>query len=384
MKRLKVFHIITRLDLGGAQQNTLYTVSHLDPARFEPWLICGRGGMLDQQALSLQARRPSWSLRFLEGLEREIHPLKDVLAFLELVNLFLSERPDVVHTHSSKAGILGRLAAAMAGVPAIAHTYHGFGFHDYLPPRRKGFYVRLERLCAGLSRALIFVSKANQDYARSHGLGDPGRYALIRSGVELSRWPAADIDRTAKKKSLGVGVHKPLISSVGNLKPQKNPGDFVSMAETVLRSFPEAEFVFVGDGPLRSRLECRILASGLGNRLRLLGWRRDVPEILAASDVFVLTSLWEGLPRALVEAMKSGLPCVCYATDGVKDLIQDGINGFSAPPGNVHLLAERVVELLKDEPRRKDLGNRASRTISEEFDIDRMVEAQERLYERLF
>ncbi len=378
--RVKVIHVVTRLDFGGAQQNTLYTCRHLDSSRFDCVLASGPGGTLAPElAASLgQARRV-----IVPSLGREISLGRDLLALLQLVNLFLSERPDVVHTHSSKAGILGHLAAAAVGVPVVMHTYHGFGFNEFQPPRVKRLYVWLERLCARLSTAIVFVSRANQDYARRHGIGDPARWRLLHSGVALSRYPARVEDRGRKKAQLGLGLHKPVVTTIGNLKPQKNPGDFLAMAQKVLARRPETEFYFVGDGPLRGRIECQAIAAGLSNRLRLPGWRMDVDEILAVSDVFVLTSLWEGLPRALVEAMKTGLPCVCYATDGVTDIVSDGVNGFCVPQGNVSELASRVLALLDDESLRRRLGEQAARSIGPEFDIDEMVRAQERLYGEL-
>lgn len=381
-RRLKVVHVITRLDLGGAQQNTLHTARHLDPARFEVVLVCGPGGALeaDVAAMSSQAH---WRAVFLPSLVRHLHPGLDLLAFLQLLSFFLAEKPDVVHTHSSKAGVLGRLAAAAAGVPCVVHTYHGFGFNDYQSPWSRALYVWAERSACAVSHALIFVSKSNQDYARRHRLGGPLPYRLIRSGVKLSDFPAPCADRQRKKASLGLGMHKPLVISVGNLKPQKNPGDFIAMAQRVSAALPESSFVFVGDGPMRQRLEYQVIAGGLGNHLALPGWRRDTPELLASSDVFVLTSLWEGLPRALLEAMKTGLPCVCYATDGVTDVLQDGVNGFVVPVGNVSLLCERVLGLLQDEGLRRRLGERAAASLGEDFDIDHMVRQQETLYQEL-
>ncbi len=378
MERLKIVHVITRLDLGGAQQNTLYTASHLGPG-FDCLLIAGEGGILDAQARSLE-ESGALRLKLLDSLVREPSPMRDLLALLELARIFAAERPQVVHTHSSKAGILARLAALAAGVPAIVHTYHGFGFHDFQPPGLRSLFLWLERLCGLFTDRLVFVARANQETALRHGLGKPQGHVLIRSGIKLSDFPARLSDRAAKKASLGLGRHKSLVTSVGNLKPQKNPADFVAMAQAVSAQSPETEFLFVGDGPLRERLEARILASGLNRRLTLAGWRRDAAEILAASDVFVLTSLWEGLPRALLEAMRSGVPPVCYATDGIRDVIADGENGFLVRAGDVPELSRRVLELLRDPALRLRLGEQAARTITEEFDIDLMVRAQERLY----
>lgn len=374
----KVVHLVTRLDLGGAQQNTLHTVRNLDRSRFEPVLVCGPGGMLDEEVKN----DPLVRVIFVESLLRDISPFYDLLALLELAKVLLAEKPAILHTHSSKAGILGRLAAVLAGVPIVVHTYHGFGFHDRQPAFVKNLYVFLERLCARFSDALVFVSRANIAYAAEHGIVESQEATLIRSGVKLAGLPAP-VDAAKLKMSAGVGMHKLLVVSVGNLKPQKNAGDFVSAAAAVFAEVPEARFVFLGDGPERRALEARAFALGLEGKVLFLGWRRDAAQWLAAADVFVLTSLWEGLPRALVEAMKSGLPAVCYATDGVTDMIKNGENGFMVEPGDHAALAGRVTALLKDEALRKTLGAAAAASIGPEFDIDGMVRSQEALYERL-
>ena len=377
-RRLKVCHLITMLEFGGAQQNTLYTSTHLDPRRFEASLVTGPGGVLDDEA-----RRSLPRMIFAASLKRPVRALPDLAALGELWRILRAERPDVVHTHSSKAGILGRLAAFLAGVPVVLHTYHGFGFHDGQPPLLRRAYIAAERVCGALSHALIFVSEANRKTARALGLGDPASHVLIRSGIALSRFPAKVEERGRLKASVGAGMHKPLVLSVGNLKPQKNPEDFVLAARRVLDEHPEARFLFLGDGELRPRVEGLVIREKLHGKVLFPGWRRDTPELMAAADVFVLTSLWEGLPRSLVEAMRTGLPSVCYDTDGVRDLLRDGENGFLAPRGDVGTLARRVSELLSDEPLRRRLGEAAARSVGEEFDIDAMVRRQEDLYLRL-
>lgn len=378
---IKVMHVITRLDLGGAQQNTLYTAGHLDPERFRVILAAGPGGALDAQAAS-DARDPGrgYLLRFFPSLVRPLDLLRDPTALLQLFRFIRQQEPAVVHTHSSKAGVLGRIAAWMAGVPVVLHTYHGFGFHERQSKWLKTAYVLIERLCCRLSTRLVFVSRENQRYAERCGLPVLGRSALIRSGIALRRFPAPLQDKARKKASLGCRVHEPLVLSVGNLKPQKNPEAFLRIASLCLRETPEASFVFIGDGELRSSLEARVLAHGLSGKVFFPGWRLDIPEILAAADLFLMTSLWEGLPRALLEAMKTGLPCVCYATDGVRDVLRDGENGFLIEPGDERTAARRVLELLGDSGKARALGRCAAASIGPEFDIDAMVRNQEELY----
>ncbi|MBI4057296.1 MAG: glycosyltransferase family 4 protein [Elusimicrobia bacterium] len=378
-QKIKVVHVITQLELGGAQQNTLYTVKSLDRTRFEPVLVSGPGGILDQEARDI----PQLKIHFIPSLVRPLHPLKDAIALAALIRVFREEKPDVVHTHSSKAGILGRVAAALIGVPLILHTYHGFGFHDRQFSWLRRMLLGIEWCAAKLSTRLIFVSRANLETAVRHGLTFPEKSVLIRSGVPLKNFPAKGIDPQKKKTELGVGMHKPLVVSVGNLKPQKNPEDFILLAKMVYEKNREIRFLFIGDGVLRARLEGNLLRYGLHGKCFFPGWRRDIPEILTASDVFVLTSLWEGLPRSLVEAMKSGLPSVCYSTDGIQDLIRDGENGYLISPGNVELMAKKLLFLLEHDSVRKQMGQKAAESIGPEFDIDGMVRQQEKLYQEL-
>jgi glycosyltransferase involved in cell wall biosynthesis len=381
-KRQKVVHVITRLDFGGAQQNTLWTVKNIDSRKYEAVLVCGKGGFLDEEA-----RRDCESGRFravfFSSLRREINPFSDLLALCGLTWFFLREKPDIVHTHSSKAGILGRLAAWLSGVKIVIHTYHGFGFNDRQNPLVKNMYAFLERLCARKSGAFVFVSRANWDYAIKHGIGPESRFHLIRSGVDLSRLPAEVKDRRLKKEELGFNADYPLVISIGNLKPQKNPGDFVDLAAKVILSIPQAEFLFIGDGPLRAEVERRAASLGLSKKIRFPGWRKDAAQWLAVADAFVLTSLWEGLPRSLVEAMKSGLPCAAYAVDGICDLIQEGENGFLVPIKNIDALSERVIGLLSDPDLSRRMGLKAQKFISQDFDIGLMVKSQENLYAEL-
>ncbi|MDE1976907.1 MAG: glycosyltransferase family 4 protein [Elusimicrobia bacterium] len=379
---MKVAHVITRLELGGAQRNTLYTVSHLDPAKFQCLLISGEGGMLDGEARALKDQNRI-GLYFVPGLIREISPISDVRALVGIIRVLRREKPDVVHTHSSKAGILGRAAARLCGVLVVVHTYHGFGFHPRQGPWARRFFIFLEKLCARWARALVFVSKSNWNEAAARGIGDPRRYRLIRSGIKRSDYPASVPDRGRAKTALGAGFHKVVAVSIGNFKPQKNAMDFISAAEMVLARNSEIEFLYVGDGEMRTAAEARIFARGLSSRIKLLGWRQDVPQILAVSDIFVLTSLWEGLPRALLEAMASGLVPVCYAANGVSEMVQDGVNGFLVAPGDAAALADRVIRLAADESLRRRLSLKAREAVGEEFDIDEMVRRQERLYQDL-
>lgn len=376
---VRVCHVITRLDLGGAQDNTLYTVSHLRPP-FLPSLLCGPGGILDEEARRLGV--PLW---FVPSLQRDIRPQRDLAALLHLARLLREERPDIVHTHSSKAGILGRLAARLAGVPHIVHTIHGYGFHDGQPWPLRRALVGVERLASRVTTRFIAVSRANLEEGIALGLFRRDRVSLIRSGVRLeafeeaARDPARPGARDAVRDELGLPRDTPLVGMIACLKPQKSPLTFVEVAARVAREMPAAAFVLAGDGELRPEVERRARELGLSGRLRLLGWRRDVPRVMASLDVLLHTSLWEGLPRVLPEAIAASVPIVATGVDGARDILRDGETGIVRPPHDVDGLAEGVLRLLGDRNLACGIASRA-KAVLPEFDIDGMVRAQERLY----
>ncbi len=376
---VRVCHVITRLDLGGAQDNTLHTVASL-AAPFRASLVCGRGGMLDAEA----ARIADLDLTFVDDLVRPISPLRDARAVRRLVHVLRRLRPHIVHTHSSKAGILGRLAARIAGVPVRVHSIHGFGFNDTQPALLRTALINAERALAPLTTHFIAVSRANLDQGARLGIVPRDRSSVIHSGIRLDRFGSERGKPESRnghglRRELGWRDDAPLVGMVACLKPQKAPLDFVEVAARVAALRPETRFVMVGDGELRGRVEERAAAAGLGDRLRLLGWRRDVPRLMSALDVMVLTSLWEGLPRVLPEAIACGVPIVATGVDGSADILKDQETGIVCRPRDVDSLAAGVGRLLGD----RALGARlteAARACLSEFDIDAMVREQEALY----
>jgi glycosyltransferase involved in cell wall biosynthesis len=373
-----VCHIITRLELGGAQQNTLYTVSHLDPEKFRPILITGEPGLLDGEARKLAG------VEFYQipSLVRAIRPLSDLRALLALVRLLRRIKPAIVHTHSSKAGILGRAAAWLAGVPIVIHSIHGFGFTRYQPVPVRRMLVALECLAAKGTTRFFAVSDANRQLGVAIGLFPESRCAVIRSGVDVAAIRRLEVDTAAKKRELGLEPGRPVVGMVAPMKPQKAPLDFVRVAARVAGKKPETQFLFVGDGELREAMENEIARLGLLKSFRMAGWRRDVPALMRCLDVFVLTSLWEGLPRVYLEALASGVPVVGTRVDGAAEVVRDGVNGYLLAPGDVNGMAERVLALLANPTLAADMGRRGE-SLPPEFDIHDMVRRQEQEYERL-
>lgn len=374
-QKIRVVHIITQLELGGAQLNTLYTVENLDPERFETFLIAGPGGMQDERA------RKSMGERFFQipSMGRTLSPFKDFKAFLEIKKLLNELQPDIVHTHSSKAGVLGRWAANRAGVPHVIHSIHGWAFSDFQPPFRNWLYILCERQTARITDRFISVSLINIDEGLSKHIFDETEVELIRSGVDLKRFADAPVRREAIRKEFGFPENCPLVLMVAVFKPQKAPLDFIRVARTLHEDMPEVRFLMVGDGELREAIEERLRDTGLTRIVALAGWRGDIPELMKASDVLALTSLWEGLPQVFPQAIAAGLPIVATDVDGASEIIHQGVTGFLSTPKETHKTADLLFTLLKDEKMRRSFSEKAQQYVPD-FDQDLMVKKQEALY----
>ncbi|MBM4124761.1 MAG: glycosyltransferase family 4 protein [Nitrospira sp.] len=377
-ERVTVAHIITKLELGGAQQNTLDTVSHLDPARFRPILIAGEPGLLDQEARALAGVE----FHQVPTLVRRICPWHDIRSLFALAALLRRLKPAIVHTHSSKAGIIGRWAARLAGVPIIIHSIHGFGITPAQPWPLRRLLIALERWTGRFTTRVIAVSEANRKLGIEWQCFAADRCTVIRSGVDLEAIKQIQVDVGAKKRELGLDPGLPVVGMIAPMKPQKAPLDFVRMTELVHRAGSEAQFIFVGDGELRGSMEEEVRRCGLSQVFHFAGWRRDIAEVLHCLDVFVLTSLWEGLPRVYVEALACGVPVVGTDVDGASEVVQDGVNGYLVKPGAVQALAEKVLRLLAHPEEATRMGSRGL-VRPAEFDIGTMVRRQEEEYESL-
>lgn len=379
--KIKVAHIITLLEFGGAQQNTLYTVSHLTQDHFKPMLVTGKGAFLDSDALF----SVSLPVHFVKYLRRSINLFFDFIALMHLFFILRKEKPDIVHTHSSKAGILGRWAAFFARVPVIIHTYHGFGFNEYQNRFIRCLFVFIERITAWITDGIICVSSENISYALSKKIGSKSKYHLIRSGISLELYAHSTSSIERLRQEFDIIPNCKVLTMIACFKPQKNCIDLVRLAYELVfkKDMKSIKFILIGDGEQRKMIECEIERNNLSGYFLLPGWRRDVPQLLRITDIFVLTSLWEGLPRAAVEALVTGVPVVAYAVDGLKEIIRDGFNGYLTEPHHIENMAEKIYEILKNSSLYQHLSQNASISIGPEFDIGVMVREQEKLYQKL-
>lgn len=360
----------------------MYTAAMLDKRRFQVEVISGpQTG--SEGSLIEEVRQRGVDLTILPELVRQVSPVNDLRALIKLTRRMRARGYGIVHTHSSKAGVIGRLAARLANVPIIVHTVHGWSFHEHMSPWVKSTYILLERLAASFTDAIIVVAKADIEKGRRAGIGHPDQYHLIRSAIPLEAFDPEKVDGQAVRRKLGIPADALVLGNVGRFSAQKNPLDWVRVASIVARELPECHFLLVGDGPLRAEVEAMISARGLSDRTTLTGLRRDVADMLAAMDVFLLTSLWEGLPRVIPQAMAMGVPEVSSRADGTAEAIEDGGSGYLCPAGDLDCLAARCVELLRNAEQRNAMGACGRAYALREFDVKAMVSQIAELYEDL-
>ncbi len=379
-RRIRVLHVITRMVLGGAQENTLLTATRLDRARYDVTLASGPTAGPEG---TLEPRIPS-TLPFVRvpELVRDPHPAKDPVALLRLYRLMRRGRFDIVHTHTTKAGLLGRIAAAWARVPVIVHTPHGHAFHDYLGARGSAALCAVERVLARRTTRIICLTDAERDDHLRLRIGAPERFTVIHSGVDLDRFrPGQGAGEHARRK-LGLAPGVPLIGCVARLVPVKGVQYLLEAMPAVRAAVPGATAVFVGDGPLRPALEARAAARGLQSGAVFLGLRDDVAELLAAFDVVVLPSLNEGMGRAAVEALAAGRPVVASRISGIQDVVADGETGLLVPPQDPAALAAALIRCLRDPALRARFGQRGPASVGR-FGAQAMLDGIDTLYQEL-
>jgi glycosyltransferase involved in cell wall biosynthesis len=376
-QRVKVAHIITRLELGGAQQNTLYCCENHDRKKFEVLLITGTGGYLDEQAKKIK----DCKTYFLPELKHPISPLWDLRALKRLKQILKDEEVDLVHTHSSKAGILGRLAAKRVGVPCVIHTVHGWGFHPGQFFLIRWIYQALERWAASFTDVLITVSDENRQSGLAAGIGQEEQYRIIHSGIDPSQYQLSFLAaRRARAQLKSKGL--PCVLVLSNFKNQKSPFDVVEIADHLRSKVPYVLFLWAGDGPLFQKVEEQIKARGLERHFLLLGWREDVAQLIAACDVLLLTSIHEGLPRVVLQAMAAEKPVVATAVSGTPEAVKNGVTGFLSQPHDTQGLAESLYKILSDPALARKMGKEGRKRLKGSFLIDEMLHQIERVYEK--
>ncbi len=384
-RSIRIIHIITRMILGGAQENTLLTCRGLhERGDYQVSLVTGPALGPEGELLS-EARRCGFEVVVVPQLRREIHPLRDLASLKALRRIIAERRPDIVHTHSSKAGILGRYAAHREKVPVVVHTIHGLPFHPYERWWLNRLYVWLERRAAGWSDKVVSVADAMTEQAVAAGVAEPGKFVTIYSGMDVEAFLRCGGRREEMRQRFGFGPGDFVFGKVARLFDLKGHEYVLQAARRVARDHPELRLLFVGDGILRGRLERMANELGLGEKVVFAGLvpSSEVPGCLAAMDALVHASLREGLARVLPQALLAGKPVVSFDVDGAREVVVEGETGYLVAPKSVEGLAEVMAKVLERPEEAERMAARGRELCKERFDWRRMVESLDSLYRRL-
>lgn len=378
-KRIKICHFITKMVYGGASIGTLRLAQDMDHSVFSSTIVCGcqssdEGDLLDD------TREKKFEAVTMREIVREINPIKDLRAFVKIVRFLKSRRFDIVHAHGSKPGVIGRLAAAYCRTPVVLYTVHGWSL-------KAGFsltalLMRVERMLAFITDKILFQTRSDLDEAIQYKIGSAEHHILIGNGVALDDFFRSDPEKVLRiRKNLNLGNHK-IVGTVGRVSTQKNPLGFVKIAEKVLSKRKDVLFLFVGGGELLDKVQKIVNDSGLGDRIIFTGFRRDIPEIMANFDVFILPSLWEGMPRSVIEAMALSKPVVVNGIGGIDELVEHGESGYIIPIDDTRDFAEKIGLLLDDRSMRRKMGH-AGKIKARAYDFANIVEKTASLYKKL-
>ena len=378
MQRIKVLHIITHLPIGGAQDNTLLTVEGLNKKKYDVTLLTGPGGEWLTRARNI----PNLNAIIVPEIVREINFICDFISIIKIFRIIKEYKFDIVHTHSSKPGFSGRIAAKLAKVPCIIHTIHGFPFHDFMPWWSRTFYITLEKCLAKFTDKLITVCDLNKEKAIQLKIGPPEKFKTIYSGIDFSKFEIEN--KVNKHELLNMSINGPLVGMIGRLSEQKAPHIFINAIPLILEKIPDAIFILVGDGELRQKVESLIKKLRIQDHTFILGFRDDIPQILSILDVFVLSSFWEGLGRSLTEAMYMKCPVVATKVEGVPELVEHNEMGFLVPPNNPDAIAKGVIELLGNQEKARIMALKAHERVVHDFSVQKMVFDIDNLYNKLF
>ena len=382
---MRIAHVITRMILGGAQENTLLTCEDLQTICGDEVLLVTGPSLGPEGSLLERAKANRVPLAIVPTLRRSIHPWRDLVSYRAILRTLREFAPDVVHTHSAKGGFLGRLAAHALGVPAIIHTVHGAPFHAYQSSAARELFRRCERFAALRCHHLVSVADAMTNQLVAAGVAPREQFTTVYSGLEVEPLIDADSQRAAVRRQLGYEDHHVVIGKVARLFHLKGHQYVLRAAAEVVRSCPQARFLFVGDGILAGELKQQAAAAGLAEQLKFFGLAppQQIPGLLAAMDVVVHTSLREGLARVLPQALIVGRPVVSYDIDGAREVVLPNETGMLLPPQSVAELSTALVTLVNDAALRSRLGAAGRRRFAEPFRHQEMTRRLREIYTRV-
>ncbi len=382
-KRIKLLQITQTEEPGGVPKYLIQLAKNLNREKFE---VVGcfsnphsKGKEFFLAVAFNRLKVPSFYLK----MSRNIDPPHDLQALLRLYKLMKREHFDLVHAHSSKAGVIARIAARMAGVPVIIYSPHAFFFAGQTNLLKKHLFLFLEKIAGCFCDLIITDSLSERDLAVKEKIGRQEKIIALNNSIDINDY-SFPLDKDKKIASLEIKRGSQVVTMVSRLVAQKSPFDFIKMAKTVLEKFPDAVFLIVGDGPLKKECENLIKRMDITKEITVLGWRDDVKEILKISDVSVLCSRWEGLPFSLLESMALEIPVVATASTGSVDVICDGINGILVPKGDPEAIARAVMKILENKEFAENLGKNGKKTVEKDFSLSAMIQSLESIYLDLF
>ncbi|MCK5706732.1 MAG: glycosyltransferase family 4 protein [Candidatus Aureabacteria bacterium] len=384
---MKIAHVITRMIIGGAQENTLFTVKGLkEYSEYKQVdLITGPTYGPEGCIFDGQGQKIGKDYKLIPELVRNINPVKDIIAFLKLYRLFKKEGYDIVHTHSSKAGILGRFAARLAGVKIIVHTIHGLPFHEYQSKIVNLFYVLLEKLAARVSTKIVTVCNVMTEKALKKNIGRKEQFVTIYSGMDLEPFLNASQKRKTMREKLGIKENEIVIGKIARLFYLKGHKFLFEAMKDVIKEYPNIRILLVGDGILKDSFVKKAQEMNIEKNIIFTGLvlPSEIPGYLSAMDFLVHVSLREGLARALPQAMASGLPVISFNIDGAKEVIENGENGYLIEPEDSEMLRDAILTMIKDSEFRASMGRYGKAKVDPIFRKEYMVRKIHELYMEL-
>ena len=390
-KILKIVHIITRLILGGAQENTLITCKVLAQRGHEVTLVTGPA-LGPEGELFNQARGQGYEIVVVDRLRRAINPLNDIPSYFQIKKLLRQLQPDIIHTHSAKAGILGRFAGyTLKGqwaqdLPAVVHGIHGLAFHPYQSQILNTFYITVEKSAAKRTDFFISVADAMTDQATAVGIGRPEQYVTAYSAIDEDDFlsPISQQSRLDFRQKYGIAEDAVVLVTIARLFMLKGHEYIVESAKSLAKRFENAVWLFVGDGNLSEHFKKQVRELGLAERFRFTDLLppSEIPLAIQSSDILVHCSLREGLARALPQAMLCGKPAISFDVDGAREVVNER-TGRLIEPKNIGQLVEACAELIENEDFRRQLGENGREFVKEMFSPDRMVDTIEAVYRKL-
>lgn len=380
---MRVTHVITRLIVGGAQENTISSVLGLHERGVEVDLISGPTTGPEGSLEHAFARCPR-VLSITPHLVRPVHPLSDWRALRDLEKTFRTRRPDIVHTHSGKAGVIGRIAAHRAGVPIIIHTIHGPSFGNFQGAMANTIFRSAEQYAAKFTTHFITVANAMTEQYLAAGIGERDRYTRIFSGFDLTPFLEAKND-LALRSDLGIGPNDFVLGKIARLFELKGHDDLFAIAPELVKRIPNIKFLFVGDGKWREKFEFQARTQGLKNNFIFTGLvpPQQVARYVGIMDALVHLSRREGLPRALPQALAAAKPVIAFDCDGANEVCLEGETGFLVKAGELSVLQQRIVTLAENGNLRDEMGMKGQRLVRGNFSVEQMVENIHSLYVRL-